>query len=168
VCHRRSVPRFGVRRKRRTAAGTVLLEVTMSLVVLTVLGLSLLKLAINVTAPRQWTLQQTVSDAYMSYEKALAQRVPFEQLRGDDSPWPEYPGSSVMDVELGKLPGGASLTGTIARTRHPDENNYPVAGGSGTPQSNPAGIEGWRLQSILTYEVGGLTYAKARTVIRTQ
>lgn len=140
----------------------------MSLVVLTVLGLSLLKLAINVTAPRQWTLQQTVSDAYMSYEKALAQRIQFERLRGDDSPWPEYPDSAAMDVELGKLPGGTSIVGTVTRTRHPDENNYPIAGGTGTPVSNPAGIEGWSLQSILTYRVGGVTYAKARTIVRTQ
>ena len=45
-CHQRSVPRFRVRRKRRAmAAGTALLEATMSLVVLSVLGLSLLKLA---------------------------------------------------------------------------------------------------------------------------
>jgi hypothetical protein len=168
VSHRRSVPRFTVGRKRRAAAGTVLLELTMSLVVLTVLGLSLLKLAINVTSPRQWTLQQTVTDAYMSYEKALGQRVPFETLTGDSSQWPEYPASAVMDVELGKLPGGAPIFGTITRTRHPDENNYPISGGTGTLETNPAGIEGWRLQSILTYEVGGVTYAKSRTVIRTQ
>jgi len=140
----------------------------MSLLVLSVLGLSLLKLALNVTTPRQWTMQQTVSDAYMSYEKAFGQRVPFERLSGDDSPWPEYPESLALDVELGKLPGGRSIMGTITRTRHPDENNYAVAGGTGTLATNPAGIEGWQLQSILTYGVGGETYAKSRTVVRTQ
>ena len=133
-----------------------------------VLGLSLLKLAMNVTTPRQWTLQQTVTDAYMSYEKAFAQRIQFERLSGVDSPWPEYPDSSVVTVELGKLPGGRPITGTVTRTRHPDENNYPTAGGTGTLETNPAGIESWSLQSILTYEIGGEIYAKSRTIIRTQ
>ena len=140
----------------------------MSMVVLSVLGLSLLKLSMNITAPRQWTLQQTVSDAYISYEKAFAQRASFETLSGDDSPWPEFPASESQQVELGKLPGGAPLTGTVTRTRHPDPNNYPINGGSGTLESNPAGIEGWRLQSILRYDIGGVGYAKSRSVVRTQ
>lgn len=140
----------------------------MTMVVLSVLGLSLLKMSINITAPRQWTLQQTISDAYMSYEKAYAQRAAFETLSGDTSPWPEFPASSSEQVELGKLPGGSAISGTITRTRHPDPNNYPIRGGTGTMQSNPAGIEGWQLQSILRYDVGGVSYAKSRTVVRSQ
>ena len=108
--------------------------------------MSLLKLSINVTAPRQWTLQQTVTDAYMTYEKAFGQRVQFETLSGDDSPWPEYPQSSVADrSNWASSRAAGPITGTITRTRHPDENNYPIAGGSGTLESNPAGIEGWQL-----------------------
>ena len=146
----------------------MLLETTMSLVVLTVVGLSLLKLSINITAPRQWTLQQTISDAYMTYEKALAQRADFETLSGDDSPWPEFPASANHQVELGRLPGGSPIMGTVTRTRAADPNNYPVDGGTGTLASNPAGTEGWRLQSILRYEVGDVSYAKLRTVVRSQ
>jgi hypothetical protein len=60
------------------------------------------------------------------------------------------------------------VTGTVARTRLPDANNYPLDGGSGTVITNPAGMKVWRVQSILTYQVGGRTYAKSRTVIRSQ
>lgn len=138
------------------------------MVALTVLGLSVLKLAMSVTGPRQWTLQQTVTDAYMTYEKAYAQRVPFESLSGEASPWPVFPDSVSQSVELGKLPGGQPLTGTIVRTRKPDPNNYPIAGGTGTVASNPSGTEGWSLQGILRYNVGGVEYAKSRTVVRSQ
>ena len=36
----------------------------MALSMLTVLGLVLLKLSLNILHPRQWILQQTVTDAY--------------------------------------------------------------------------------------------------------
>lgn len=132
------------------------------------LGLILLKLALNITAPRQWTLQQTVTDAYITYEKAYAQRMPFAQLLGEDSPWPEYPEKSEEGVELGKLPGGRPILGTVIRTRFPDANNYPIDGGSGDTASNPAGMKVWKFQSLLVYNVGGQQYVKTRTVIRSQ
>ena len=52
----------------------------LALSILTVLGIILLKLSLNILAPRQWILQQAVTDAYMTYERAYAERIPFENL----------------------------------------------------------------------------------------
>lgn len=140
----------------------------MALSVLTVLGLLLLKLSLNVLHPRQWTLQQTLSDAYLTYEIAYAQRIPFETLTGTSSPWPTFPANSSSSVEIGKLPGGRSVNATVTRTRIADPDNYPIDGGTGTVASNPAAMKIWRVQSILSYQIGGRNYVKSRTVIRSQ
>jgi len=135
---------------------------------LTVLGLTLLKLSLNITAPRQWTLQQSITDAYMTFEKATAQRLPFENLTSDQSLWPVHPNIAVTTVELGRLPGGRPITGTVSRTRFADPNNLPADGGRGTAASNPAGMKVWEFQSVVRYTVGGRNYLKSRTVVRSQ
>lgn len=145
-----------------------MLEAAYALSFLTALSLVLLKLSINITAPRQWTLQQTVTDAYLTYEKAWAQRLPFADLLAADSPWPAYPAKSEVTVELGKLPGGAALEGRVIRTRIADPDNFPADGGSGTVADNPAGMKVWNFQSLLVYEIGGREYVKSRTVVRSQ
>lgn len=145
-----------------------MLEAAYALSFLTALSLVLLKLSMNITAPRQWTLQQTVTDAYLTYEKAWAQRLPFSELLGSDSPWPAYPAKSEVVVELGKLPGGAPIEGRVIRTRIADKDNYPADGGSGTAVKNPAGMKVWNFQSLLVYEIGGREYVKSRTVVRSQ
>lgn len=132
------------------------------------LGLILLKMALNVLAPRQWTLQQTMSDAYMSYERALAQRVSFEDLTKDDSLWPRFPSVARSTVEVGRMPGGSAVNATVVRTRLPDVDNLAVDGGAGSDDNNPAGMQTWQVQSVLTYQIGGRTYTKSRTVLRTQ
>lgn len=157
----------GSRRGQRFR-GSVLLEATYAMTFLTGLSLVLLKLSINVTAPRQWTLQQTVSDAYLTYEKALAQRLPFADMLGADSPWPEYPQKSESQVELGKLPGGKAIYGTVIRTRIPDSNNFAVDGGMGTISTNPSGMRVYNFQSLISYSVGERKYVKSRTVVRSQ
>lgn len=139
--------------------------------ILTVLGLVLLKLSLNILVPRQWTLQQVVTDAYMTYERAYAERIPFENLVAADSPWPDFAGStrtSTTVVEVGRLPGNRVISGTVTRTRIADSGNYPIDGGSGTVATNPAAMKVWKVQSILTYSIGNRTYAKSRTVLRTQ
>ncbi|MEP4078709.1 hypothetical protein [Haloferula sp.] len=162
TCRRRSA------KSRIRMRGSVLLEATYAMTFLAGLSLILLKLSINVTAPRQWTLQQTVSDAYLTYEKAWAQRLPFADLLDTDSPWPEFPQKSEVQVELGKLPGGSPIYGTVIRTRIPNTNNYAADGGSGTADTNPSGMRVYNFQSLLTYKVGDREYVKSRTVVRSQ
>jgi hypothetical protein len=157
-----------LRKKTSGRRGFLLIEAALSLGLLTVLGLILLKLSLNVLQPRQWSLQQAVTDAYITYERAIAERIPFEDLTGEGSPWPLHPATRQEEVELGRLPGGTPIMGTVVRTRLPDAGNYPIAGGSGTEVTNPAAMEVWKVQSIVRYRVGAREYLKSRTVIRSQ
>lgn len=149
-----------------------MVEAMISLSILTVLGLALLKLSLNILHPRQWIMQQSVTDAYMTYERSFAERIPFESLLAADSPWPDFASaaakSSTSSVEVGRLPGGVPIYGTVIRTRVADTGNYPIDGGAGTLATNPAAMKVWKVQSILTYKVGTLSYAKSRTVMRYQ
>ncbi|MFK7852378.1 MAG: hypothetical protein AB8D78_15490 [Akkermansiaceae bacterium] len=144
------------------------MEATLAMSILSVVGLILLKLSLNVVYPRQYALQQVLSDSYLTFERAKAERVPFEDLVSQDSDWPSYPEISTETVEVGKLPGGKSVTGEITRTRIADPDNYPIDGGTGTVVTNPAAMKIWRVQSVLRYDISGRTYVKSRTIIRSQ
>lgn len=164
-----SVNTTAVLRKPRCARrGFLLVETAISMSILVFIGLMLLKLSLNILYPRQWTMQQVVSDAYMTYERAYAERVPFNEAVAAGSPWPWFPDVATEEVEMGRLPGGRPLMGTVTRTRIPDPNNFPIDGGEGTSATNPASMKVWRLQSIVSYEVGSRRYLKSRTVIRSQ
>ena len=146
-----------------------MVESMVSLSVLTLLGLTLLKLSLSTLAPRQWLLQQVMTDAYMTFERATAERIPFDDLLAAGSPWPAFPTTTVTNnVEIGRMPGNVAIFGTITRTRVPDATNYPIDGGSGTTLTNPAAMRVWKAQSILTYRIGARNYAKSRTVLRSQ
>ena len=152
----------------RTQRGSVLIEAIVALTLLSVASLVVLKGTMNILAPRQWTMVQNVSDAYLTFEKAYAQRIPFEELTNAASPWPVYPARSEARVTLGTLPGGRTLSGNVIRTRIPDENNLSAHGGSGTISTNPAEMQTWRLQSHVSYTISGREYVKSRTVVRNQ
>ncbi|MGB0291524.1 MAG: hypothetical protein ACPGIA_02995 [Luteolibacter sp.] len=156
------------RKTRYAKSGNLLFEAGVAMGLLTFIGIILLKMSLNILAPRQWAVQQTITNAYMTYERALAERIPFENLLESGSPWPAFPATSSEQVEIGRLPGGRVITGTITRTRTPSDNNYPIDGGTGTVESNPAAMKVWKVQSIATYQIGGRNYAKSRTVLRSQ
>ncbi len=146
----------------------LLIEAGLSLSLLTFIGLVMLKLSLNILQPRQWGLQQTLTDAYMTYERAYAERIPFENLLATDSPWPAFPSTDSVAVEIGRLPGNRPVLGTVTRTRLPDAGNYPIDGGTGTLATNPAAMKVWKVQSVITYKIGNRNYAKSRTVLRSQ
>jgi type II secretory pathway pseudopilin PulG len=163
-----------IRKARSLRRGMMLLESMLALSILTVIGLVLLKLSLNILHPRQWTLQQTLTDAYLTYERSYAERITFEDLLANGSPWPVFPTTSTTSVEIGRLPGGAPVNGTLMRTRIADTANYPIDGGDPTKTQaevlaiNPAAMKIWKVQSVVTYTIGNRTYAKSRTVLRSQ
>ncbi|MBK1830370.1 hypothetical protein JIN77_06515 [Verrucomicrobiaceae bacterium R5-34] len=146
----------------------MLVEMTVAMVLLTTIGMVVFKSTIDLIAPRQSILHQNVSDAYLSYESAYAERVSFEVLTSNSSPWPIYPSKTSSTVEIGKLPGAIPIMATVVRTRIPDPNNLSSAGGSGTTDTNPAEMETWRVESHMTYQIGDETYVKSRSTVRTQ
>lgn len=145
-------------RKSRSRRGSALIEATLALAILVMLGLILLKLAMNILLPRQWTLQQGMADAYLTIERAEAQRIPFNELLAGNR-WPDFNNGGVqaVDVQIGLMPGGKPVAGRVTRTR--ELANEP---------DNPAGLETWKVHSVLTYQIGSRTYTKSRTVVRTQ
>jgi len=174
----------------RLAKASLLIEMTVALTLLVALGFIMIRGTLDLTAPRRWIILQNITDAYMSYEQAYAERISFNVMNdtqpvidignpadpSDDtpvaSPWPLEANSIAQNVVVGTLPGGNVVTGTITRVRVPDTNNLDTAGGSVAPASiealNPSEVETWRLQSHLTYDIGGVTYLKSRTVVRSQ
>lgn len=151
---------------RRHQSGSALIDVAVSYATLVIVALLTLKASINAAATQAWTVKQAMSDAYLTRESALAARVPFDEINTDTSLWAMDPDTTSVTVSIGKLPGGNNVLGTLYRTRIPAPNNLPSAGGSGTSETNPGEIEGWKLQSILTYEVKGRNYVKSRTSLR--
>lgn len=146
----------------------MLVELTIALTLLTSIGLVVFKGSLDIMAPRQWVILQNMSDAYLTYEEAYAQRISFEQLTSYDSDWPIYPQTSTTQVEMGKLPGGVPITASVIRTRIPDSNNLPAYGGTGSNSTNPSEMQTWKIQSHLSYKIGETDYIKSRTTIRTQ
>jgi hypothetical protein len=149
-------------------AGSMILELTLALGLLSAIGLTVFKGSIDLMAPRQWTIYQNITDAHLTYEEAYAQRISFEEMTASSSPWPIYPASSSIEVEIGKFPGGSPIMATVIRTRVADSNNLPSAGGNGTLETNPSEMESWQLHSHLTYVIGGKEYVKSRTTVRSQ
>lgn len=120
-------------------------------------------------------MQQSLSDAYMTFERASAERIPFGALTSDNVLWPVFPATSELQVEIGRMPSyrpgfpdGVPIMGRVVRSKSADANNYPADGGSGTVLTNPAAMSIWKLQSVLTYNVGTRSYAKSRTITRSQ
>jgi hypothetical protein len=145
-----------------------LIEISLSYATLVIVAMLTLKASVNATSGQTWTIKQSMTDAFITRETALASRIPYDTLVGASSPWSQSPSVATSTVTLGKLPGGQLVTGTLHRTRIPDANNLPAAGGTGTATTNPSGTEAWKVQSILSYTVGDRQYVKSRTVLRTR
>ena len=157
---------FSHSKKRARTRGTLLLEVAAGFGALLIVSLLLLKAALAVTAIQTWTVVQGLSDGHMSLEVAMGKRIPYDDFMAGGSIYPASPTVTSAAVEVGRLPGGRAVMGTIRRTRVPMANNLPTAGGTGTAATNPTGTEAWQLQSYLTYQVSGRDYVKSRTVLR--
>lgn len=167
----RSVPTFNhagcratfMRSRRR---GGFLVEGTIAVFLLVVIAFALLESSLNILRPRSYVMQQNMTDAYMSYEVAVANRVDFDEIAtGGD--WPLYPAHKDTKVTVGTLPGdGGNVTATLIRTRiaptRTAHGGHPVLG------LDDLGISIWKLQSHLVYTIGGQEYVKSRTVIRSQ
>lgn len=146
----------------------MLVEVTVALSLLTFIAMFLLRGNITALEAGNWTISQNMTDAYLTYEKAYGEQVPFEVFLGADSDWPLYPLSEETTVEVGRYPDGVVMEGTVVRTRIPDDQNLVADGGTADSSANPSGMEIWRLKSVLVYTVGGEEYQKVRTVVRTR
>jgi prepilin-type N-terminal cleavage/methylation domain-containing protein len=153
-------------RTRAGRRGFTLVEITLATALLTALSVILLKVSIQISSMQSWAAMQSLTDAYLSRETALASRLPFGDLVSAESPWPPYPESSETEVAIGRYPGGREIRVSLVRFREPDPNNLDLSGGSGTLLTNPARTEAWKARSVISYRIAGRDYHKARTILR--
>ncbi|HSJ04067.1 MAG TPA: hypothetical protein VK956_16500 [Verrucomicrobium sp.] len=141
--------------------GSLLLEVSVAMGATAILALLLMKASLLAISGNQWAAVQTVTDAALTKEQALARRVPFADLTSSLSAWPDatngIPGQG-LTVVFGRLTGGAPLSGTVTRFR---VNATAV-------DDTEAGLALWRLHSVIRYRVGQTEYVKSCSTLRTQ
>ncbi len=152
--------RFGSwkHRVRNGRRGIFLIEATLSLVLLLAVSLIVFRVTVTTIRARQWGIAQSLADSYLTYEVAYASRIPYETFNVVGGEYPVADNVTTTAVEIGTLPGGTVVNGTVYRSRIADTNNG----------ANTLDTESWKLRAILIYQFDGRTYAKSRTVARTR
>lgn len=122
------------------------------------LALVMMKASLLAISGNQWTMMQTLTDAYMTRETALSNRIPLADVLAADSPWPDWASRSEQNVTLGKMPGGRVVQASLTRFRL----SLP-----GDPAAE-ANLNVFRLYSVLKYQIGERQYVKSRSTLRMQ
>jgi hypothetical protein len=138
----------------------VLVEASIALGAATLLSLLMMKASLLAIGGNQWTTMQTLTDAVVTRETALANRVPFADITGGGSMWPDV-SQGIPDsvtVELGKTMGGKAVNGQLTRFRVNQAD-------TSEPDVN---LAVWRLHSVIRYEVGEIEYVKSSSTLRSQ
>ena len=148
--------------ERHHKSGMVLMEVTVALGVAVFLTLLVMKGSLLAISGNQWTVMQTLSDAYLTRETALSNRIPMSDLTASPSLWPDRltdnPPCAIQTVNLGILPSGKAVQAQLTRFR---TNETPAT-------STDVSIVVWKLYSVLTFNARDQPYAKTRSTLRTQ
>lgn len=141
--------------------GSILLEVSVAMGAAAILALLLMRSSMIAITGNQWAAVQSVTDAALTKELALAKRTPFASLVAAGSAWPDaatgIPATGQESV-LGRLTGGSPVRGTITRFRVDASSADDVE----------AGLVLWRLHSIIRYHVGQQEYVKSCSTLRYQ
>lgn len=152
----------GLRSKwKRSARGSLLLEVSVALGAAAMLALMLMKASLLAVSGNQWTSLQTLSDAVLTRETALANRIPFASITAENSLWKDATVTVPTQTEtivMGRQLGGVPVTGKLIRFRV--NASDPLV-----PEVN---LSVWRLHSILRYKVGEHEYVKSCSTMRVQ
>ncbi len=146
-------------RQRLRPHGSLLIEVSAALALTCALALIIMRASLLAISGNQWTIMQTLTDAYLSRESALSNRLPFADLTATQFAWPDIAVDPVpeLTVTLGRIAGGQEMQGTLRRFRTAE-----VASNTETP------LTVWRLHSLLSYRVGSQEYLKSRSTLRLQ
>ncbi len=141
--------------------GSLLIEVSVALGLTTMLALVLMRASLLAISGNQWSTMQTLTDAYLSRETALANRLPFVEVAGQGSAWPAPVGDATavneQTVTLGKLPGGQGVSAILKRFRTWEADS-----------ESSVALAVWRLHSVLIYRIGEDEYTKSRSTLRVQ
>jgi hypothetical protein len=150
---RSETDRFAVVRRRRAEGGFSLVEVTIALFLLITISVFGLKTMTSAWMLENWSIMQSMTDAYAGIETAYAQRVTFATI-ATSGRWPVYPASTSTVVTIGVTPR-KTLTATVVRTRLPSTD--PVTG-----------AQSYLLESYVKYQDSLRQYCKVSKVYREQ
>lgn len=102
---------------------------------------------------QNWTMAQSMTDAYATIETANAQRWVFSEILTSNR-WPLYPTVATVPVTFGYSPRGA-VNGTVYRTYTSSQDPTTL-------------VQTYTLESFVVYQDGPRQYCKLSKVIRTE
>src|SRR5258707_10974228 len=139
--------------KRHGEGGWSLVEMTISLFLLISIAVFGLQTMTSGWLLQNWSIMQSMTDAYAGIETAYAQRWTFANIPTDGR-WPVYPASNSNVVTIGKTPKGP-VNATVVRTSY----HY----------SDPlTGAQSYMLKSYVVYKDELRQYCKVSKVYRTE
>ena len=156
--------------------GWSLIELTVTLFLLMAIALFGMKTMVAATLMQNWSIGQSMTDAYAGIETANAQRYVFSDIESGGSAgvkhWGIYPNAiaSATPEVMGYLPSpltpptaatAAKVTATVLRTYH----RYPTTPGTVDPVT---GAVSYLLESYVVYQNGPRKYCKVSKVYRDQ
>jgi hypothetical protein len=150
---------------RAPEGGWSLIELTVSLFLLIAIALFGLKTMVSGFMLQNWSIAQSMTDAYAGIETAYAQRYVFSDIEtggtGGMARWGVYPlAVTTTAIQIGQTPS-QSVTATVIRTYH----RYPALPNTTDPVT---GAVSYLLESYVVYQNGKQKYAKISKVYRDQ
>jgi hypothetical protein len=134
--------------------GWSLIELTVTLSLLMAIALFGIKTMGSAFMLQNWSIGQSMTDAYAGIETARAQRYVFDDIE-NSGPWGLYPDSITTNgVTIGQTPT-RQVTATVIRTYH--KNTDPVTG-----------ARSYLLESYIVYQDGQRKYCKVSKVYRSE
>jgi hypothetical protein len=114
---------------------------------------------------QNWSIAQSMTDAYAGIETANAQRYVFSDIETGGTSgvtrWGVYPlAATATAVQIGQTPT-QSVTASVIRTYH----RYPTTPGTTDPVT---GAVSYLLESYVVYQNGKQTYCKVSKVYRNE
>jgi hypothetical protein len=145
--------------------GWSLIELTVTLFLLMAIALFGMKTMVAGLNLQNWSIAQSMTDAYAGIETAYAQRYVFSDIETGGTSgvarWGVYPLSVTgTAVPIGQTPS-QSVTATAIRTYH----RYPTTPGTTDPVT---GAVSYLLETYVVYRNGQQTYCKVSKVYRTE
>src|SRR5262245_59811270 len=138
-------------RRRFREAGVSLVELSISLFLVMSIAIFGLQTMMSAWLTQNWSIMQSMTDAYAGIETAYAQRWTFANIPASNR-WPIYPQKSSTPVTIGQTPKGP-VNATVVRTSHQDTD--PLTG-----------AQSYMLESYVLYQDHLRQYCKVSKVYR--
>ena len=134
--------------------GWSLIELTVTLALLMGIALFGIKTMTSTSMLQNWSIGQSMTDAYAGIETAYAQRYVFANIENSGR-WGAYPAAVTTNgVTIGQTPT-RQVTATVSRTYH-------------TYTDPVTGALSYLLESYVVYQEGQRTYCKVSKVYRSE